>query len=166
MGLYLAPPQNAMVLCADEKSQNQASGRTAPVLPTQPHLIERRSADYARAYPERELHLLMDNYAAHTTPEVKGWLAAKPRVTVHFTPRASWMNPVEVRFSVIERQAIHHGTVTSVEDLNVKIRTFIDLDAGVEKVLATHWRPDVGGRVVAQRAPASPGGKRALTLRL
>jgi transposase len=166
VGLYLAPPQDAIVLCVDEKSQIQALDRTAPVLPMQPHLIERRSADYvrhgtttlfaaleiatghvtgalkprhrrqeflaflrqvARAYPGRELHLVMDNYAAHKTPEVKDWLAANPRVVVHFTPtHASWMNLVEVWFSVIERQAIHRGTYTSVKDLNAKIRTFID----------------------------------------
>jgi transposase len=166
VGLYLAPPDNAIVLCVDEKSQIQALDRTAPVLPTQPHLIERRSHDYvrhgtttlfaaleiatgkitaackprhrrqeflaflkqvARAYPDRELHLVMDNYAAHKTPEVKEWLAANTRVSVHFTPtHASWMNLVEVWFSVIERQAIHRGTYTSVKDLNAKIRQFID----------------------------------------
>jgi len=166
VGLYLAPPQDAIVLCVDEKSQIQALDRTAPVLPTQPHLIERRSADYvrhgtttlfaaleiatghvtgalkprhrrqeflaflkqvARAYPGRELHLVMDNYAAHKTPEIKDWLAANPRIVVHFTPtHASWMNLVEVWFSIIERQAIHRGTYTSVKDLNAKIRAFID----------------------------------------
>ena len=166
VGLYLAPPTDAIVLCVDEKSQIQALDRTAPVLPTQPHLIERRSADYvrhgtttlfaaleiatgkvtgalkprhrrqeflaflrqvARAYPGGELHLVMDNYAAHKTPEVRDWLAANPRVVVHFTPtHASWMNLVEVWFSIIERQAIHRGTYTSVKDLNAKIRQFID----------------------------------------
>jgi len=44
-GLYLAPPQNAIVLCVDEKSQIQALDRTVPVLPMQPGLIERRSHD-------------------------------------------------------------------------------------------------------------------------
>jgi len=46
---------------------------------------------------------------------------------VHFTPtHASWMNLVEVWFSIIERQAIHRGTFGSVKDLNAKIRAFID----------------------------------------
>jgi transposase len=166
VGLYLAPPQNAVVLCVDEKSQIQALDRTAPVLPMQPHLIERRSHDYvrhgtttlfaaleiatghvtaackprhrrqeflaflrqvARAYPEGELHLVMDNYAAHKTPEIRAWLQANPRVVVHFTPtHASWMNLVEVWFSIIERQAIHRGTYRSVKELNAKIRAFID----------------------------------------
>ena len=48
VGLYLAPPENAVVLCVDEKSQIQALERAAPVLPMQPHLIERRSHDYVR----------------------------------------------------------------------------------------------------------------------
>ena len=69
----------------------------------------------------------MDNYAAHKHPEVQAWLAANPRVHVHFTPtHASWMNLVEVWFSIIERQAIHRGTFGSVNDLNAKIRAFID----------------------------------------
>ena len=166
VGLYLAPPENAVVLSIDEKSQIQALDRTAPVLPTQPHLIERRSADYirhgtttlfaaleiatgavtaalkprhrhseflaflkqvARAYPDVDLHLVMDNYAAHKHPNVRAWLAANPRIHVHFTPtHASWMNLVEVWFSLAERQAIHRGTFTSVQDLTHKIRKFVD----------------------------------------
>jgi transposase len=166
VGLYLAPPQNAIVLCVDEKSQIQALDRTAPVLPMQPHLIERRSHDYirhgtstlfaaldiasgqataamkprhrrqeflafcrqiARAYPGRELHLVMDNYAAHKTPEVRAWLDANPRIAVHFTPtHASWMNLVEIWFGIVERQAIRRATFGSVKQLNAKIRAFID----------------------------------------
>jgi transposase len=166
VGLYLQPPENAVVLCVDEKSQVQALERAAPVLPMRPHLIERRSHDYvrhgtttlfaalnvatgtvtarcqprhrnqeflvflrqvARAYPEGELHLVMDNYAAHKHPNVKQWLAANPRVRVHFTPtHASWMNLVEVWFSIAERQAIHRGSYRSVRELTTAIRAFID----------------------------------------
>ena len=69
----------------------------------------------------------MDNYAAHKHPKVKAWLAEHPRIHVHFTPtHASWMNLVEVWFSLVERQAIHRGTFTSVKDLNAKIRAYID----------------------------------------
>jgi len=166
VGLYLDPPAGAIVLCIDEKSQIQALDRTAPVLPTQPHLIERRSHDYVRhgtttlfaaleiatgkitaalkprhrhseflaflkqvdrAYPDLELHLVMDNYAAHKHPKIKAWLAQRPRIHVHFTPtHASWMNLVESWFSIAERQAIHRGTYTSVKDLNAKLRAYID----------------------------------------
>jgi transposase len=166
VGLYLAPPENAVVLCVDEKSQIQALDRTAPMLPMQPGLPERRTHDYlrhgtttlfaaleiatgkvtaacqprhrhqeflrflkqaAKAYPDVELHLVMDNYAAHKRVEVRRWLEANRRVHVHFTPTsASWMNLVEVWFGIIERQAIHRGTFGSVRELNAKIRAFID----------------------------------------
>ncbi len=166
VGLYLAPPDNAIVLCVDEKSQIQALDRTQPVLPMQPHLIERRSHNYirhgtstlfaaldiatgkvagalkprhrrqeflaflkqvARAYPNQPLHLVMDNYAAHKTPEVRDWLTDNPRITVHLTPtHVSWMNVVEVWFGIVERQAIRRGVFKSVRDLNAKIRAFID----------------------------------------
>jgi transposase len=166
VGLCLAPPENAVVLCVDEKSQIQALDRTAPMLPRQPGLPERRTHDYirhstttlfaalniatgtitarcqprhrhqeflrflrqvARAYPDRELNLVIDNYAAHKRVEVRDWLAAHPRVQVHFTPTsASWMNLVEVWFGIIERQAIHRGSYRSVTDLIHAISTFID----------------------------------------
>jgi transposase len=126
VGLYLAPPENAVVLCVDEKSQIQALDRTAPMLPMQPGLPERPTHDYlrhgtttlfaaleiatgkvtaacqprhrhqeflrflkqaAKAYPGVELHLVMDNYAAHKRVEVRRWLEANRRVHVHFTPR-------------------------------------------------------------------------------
>jgi transposase len=174
-GLYLAPPENAIVLCVDEKSQIQALDRTVPVLPMQPGLIERRSHDYYRhgtstlfaaldiatgqvtaalkprhrnteflaflKQVERtyrgvvdeitgqpvELHLVMDNYAAHKHPAVREWLETNSRFKVHFTPtHASWMNLVEVWFGIVERQAIRRGVFKSVRDLNTKIRTFID----------------------------------------
>lgn len=48
VGLYLAPPVKAMVLCVDEKSQIQALDRTQPILPLAPGLPERRTHDYMR----------------------------------------------------------------------------------------------------------------------
>jgi len=49
VGLYLAPPAKAVVVCVDEKSQIQALDRTAPMLPIAPGLAERRTHDYKRA---------------------------------------------------------------------------------------------------------------------
>jgi transposase len=81
----------------------------------------------ARAYPSRQLHLVMDNYAAHKHPSVTAWLVANPRIQVHFTPTSgSWLNLVEVWFSIIDRQAIHRGSFPSVRDLMIKIREFIN----------------------------------------
>ena len=48
VGLYMAPPDRALVLCVDEKSQIQALDRTQPVLPMRPGTPERRSHDYTR----------------------------------------------------------------------------------------------------------------------
>ena len=48
VGLYLAPPIKAMVLCVDEKSQSQALDRTQPILPMAPGIPERRTHDYLR----------------------------------------------------------------------------------------------------------------------
>lgn len=48
VGLYLNPPDRAMVLCVDEKSQIQALDRTAPLLPMRPGQVERRTHDYRR----------------------------------------------------------------------------------------------------------------------
>ena len=80
----------------------------------------------ARAYPDRELHSVMDNYAAHKRVEVRVWLAANPRIYVHVTPTSgSWLNLVEVWFGIIERQAIRRGTFGSLRDLMIKIRAFI-----------------------------------------
>jgi transposase len=166
IGLYLNPPENAVVLCMDEKSQIQALDRTQQTLPMQPGHAEQRTHDYvrhgtttlfaaleiatgnvtgvcknrhrhqeflaflkhlARTYSGRDLHLVMDNYATHKRPEVRAWLAANPRIHVHFTPTSgSWLNLVEVWFSIIEKQAIHRGTVRSARELMIKIREFIN----------------------------------------
>ncbi len=48
VGLYLNPPDHALVLCVDEKSQIQALDRTQPLLPMRPGQVERRTHDYAR----------------------------------------------------------------------------------------------------------------------
>jgi transposase len=48
VGLYLSPPDKALVLCVDEKSQIQALDRTQPILPLRPGQAERRSHDYVR----------------------------------------------------------------------------------------------------------------------
>src|SRR5487761_1641167 len=48
VGLYLNPPEHAVVLCVDEKSQVQALARTRPVLPLRPGVVERQTHDYIR----------------------------------------------------------------------------------------------------------------------
>ena len=48
VGLYLSPPEHALVLCADEKAQIQALNRMQPILPMRPGQAERRTNDYFR----------------------------------------------------------------------------------------------------------------------
>jgi len=48
VGLYMNPPEHALVLCVDEKSQIQALDRTQPLLPLQPGQVERGTHDYKR----------------------------------------------------------------------------------------------------------------------
>jgi len=48
VGLYMNPPENAMVFCVDEKSQIQALDRTQPLLPLRPGQVERQTHDYVR----------------------------------------------------------------------------------------------------------------------
>ena len=48
VGLYLAPPDRALVLCVDEKAQIQALDRSQPLLPLRPGQVERRTHDYRR----------------------------------------------------------------------------------------------------------------------
>jgi transposase len=81
----------------------------------------------AKAYPRRRLHVVCDNYAAHKHPTVQAWLARNPRIQLHFTPTSgSWLNLVEVFFSIISRQAIHRGSFESVHALVAAIRKFIN----------------------------------------
>lgn len=80
----------------------------------------------ARADPDQELHLVMDNYAAHKRIEVRQWLTDNPRIHLHFTPTsASWLNLVAVWSGIIERQAGHRGTFANVRELTQAIRAFI-----------------------------------------
>lgn len=110
LGLYLNPPENALVLSVDEKTAIQALDRTQPVLPLRPGQVERRSFEYkrkgttslyaalavhdgevvgqcapkhrhqefldflsllVRTYPQRELHLVVDNFGAHKHADVR-----------------------------------------------------------------------------------------------
>src|SRR4051812_6641279 len=73
-GLYLAPPENAIVLCVDEKSQIQPLDRTVPILPMQEGRIERRSSDYYR-HGTSTLFAALDIATGQVTAALKEFLA-------------------------------------------------------------------------------------------
>ncbi len=167
VGLYLSPPNRALVLCVDEKSQIQALDREQPVLPMMPGVPERQTHNYIRhgttslfaaldvasgfvigkCYKRHratefldflkeidanvpgglDVHIVMDNYATHKTPQIRSWLARRPHYHVHFTPTsASWINQVERWFAELTRKKIQRGVHRSVRDLEADIKAFID----------------------------------------
>src|SRR5262249_40524621 len=136
VGLYLNPPEHAIVLCADEKSQIQALDRTQPGLPLKKGRCGTMTHDYKRhgtatlfaaldtldggvismgddrhrhqeclrflrlidsaTPPQKQIHLIADNYSTHKHARIQKWLARHPRFHVHFTPTScSWLNMVE-----------------------------------------------------------------------
>jgi transposase len=167
VGLYMSPPENALVLCVDEKSQIQALDRTAPCLPMLPTTPARMTHDYVRngttslfaafdlasgsviAQPYRrhrhqeflrflklidtavpqdlDLHLVLDNYATHKTPEIQKWLLKHPRFCLHFTPTSSsWLNLVERWFAELTNRKLRRSAHRSVTDLETDIRKWIN----------------------------------------
>jgi len=74
----------------------------------------------------KEIHLIADNLSAHKTSRVEQFLAAHPKVHLHFTPTySSWLNQVENWFARIERDVIARGVFTSVKDLARKLMRYI-----------------------------------------
>jgi transposase len=167
VGLYLNPPDKALVLCIDEKSQIQALDRTQPGLPIKPGRAGTMTHDYKRngtttlfaalnlldgkvigtcmprhrhreflrflglidrqTPADRDLHLIVDNYATHKTPAVKRWIKAHPRFHLHFTPTsASWLNMVERFFAEITRNRIRRGAFASVAELKSAIMAYLE----------------------------------------
>ena len=72
------------------------------------------------------LHIVADNYAAHKHPRVTDGLAKNPSITMQFPTSGSWLNLVEIVFSIITRQAVRRGSFASVRDLIDATRAFID----------------------------------------
>lgn len=146
VGLYLDPPEHAIVLSVDEKTSIQALERTQRPLPLRTGRAERHTHDYrrhgvldlfaalevatgqvthafspthtaadflrfmkkvARTYPDRELHVVLDNSSTHNTDEIRAWLQAHPRIHFHYTPTsASWLNQIEGFFGILAKQSL------------------------------------------------------------
>src|SRR3954452_1691803 len=190
VGLYLNPPEHALVLSVDEKSQIQALDRTQPGLPmkkgrgaTMTHDYKRhgtttlfatldvlegtvfgknmqrhRHQEFIRFLNALEaeipagklVHAILDNYAAHKTPQVRRWLARHPRWTFHFTPTSSsWLNAVEGFFANLSRRRLKHGVFCSVTELQAAINRFIAEHNRSSKPFI--WRADPD-EIIAARA--------------
>lgn len=81
----------------------------------------------AREAPaDKEIHVILDNYAAHKKDKVQAWLARHPHWTFHFTPTScSWLNAVEGFFAKLTRRRLKHGVFHSVVDLQAAINRFV-----------------------------------------
>ena len=76
---------------------------------------------------DKDVHLILDNYSAHKTPQVKAWLAKHPRFHLHFTPTSSsWLNQVERFFRDLTEKCVRRGVFHSVAELQTSIRRYID----------------------------------------
>ena len=164
VGLYLNPPEHAVVLCVDEKPHIQALERAQGWLrlPTGQaltgfahgykrhgtttlfaalevttglvktgHYQRRRRAEFldfmnevVAAHPERQIHVVLDNLNTHK-PKRDRWLARHKKVHFHFTPTyASWLNMVEIWFSLLQRHALAGASFTSPKQLRAAIDAY------------------------------------------
>ncbi len=76
------------------------------------------------------IHLVLDNGSSHVAKDTRTWLADPVRAgrfVVHHTPtHASWLNQIELFFSILTRRVVTRGEFDSVDDLIAKLMTFID----------------------------------------
>lgn len=165
VGLYLDPPENALVVCVDEKPHIQAleraqgylrmpNGRalrgfsheykrhgtttlfaaleTATGQVIAGHYQRRRRVQFldfmnrvVGDHADREIHVIMDNLSTHK-PKRDLWLARHKNVHFHFIPtHASWLNQVEVWFSLLSRYALRGASFNSPKELREAIDRFI-----------------------------------------
>jgi transposase len=182
VALYLAPPENAVVLCVDEKPHIQALERaqgwlklpngkaltgfgheyrrhgpstlfaaleTATGMVRTGHYSRRRRREFLHFMneviteygPDRELHVVLDNLRTHK-PRCDRWLASHPTVHFHYTPtHASWLNQVEVWFSILGRQCLRGASFCSVAQLRQAIDGFTA--AYTDRAAPFEWRKAV-----------------------
>jgi transposase len=96
------------------------------------------------------VHAIVDNYAAHKTPQVRRWLARHPRWTFHFTPTSSsWLNAVEGFFAKLFKRRLKRGVFCSLVDLPAAINRFVAEHNRSPKPFA--WRADPDA-IIAARA--------------
>ena len=142
VGLYLDPPDRALVLCVDEKSQIQALDRTAPLLPMRPGQIERRTHDYARhgttslfaALDTKSGELIGQTQRRHRSVEFRNFLDTieqnvPPELDVHLILDNYGTHKTQlIRDWLAKRPRFHlHFTPTSASWLNLVERWFAQL---------------------------------------
>ncbi len=165
VGLYLHPPENAVVLSVEEKTSIQALDRPQTRLSMKLHQIERLSHEYKRngtasllaalevhsgqvrgqairrntsatfirflrgllnAYPQQDLHVIVDNGSSHRSKQTRAWVEKQKRLHLVYTPtHASWLYQIEIFFGILTRKVIRRGIFTSRRELVQRLMTFI-----------------------------------------
>ncbi len=70
---------------------------------------------------------VLDNLSTHKTTEVQDWLVEHPRWQLVFTPtHASWLNQVEIFFSILTRRLLRHGQFSDPDDLATQMLAFVE----------------------------------------
>jgi len=70
---------------------------------------------------------VLDNLSTHKTPNVQAWLKQHPRWQMVFTPKhASWLNQVEIFFSILTRRLLRHGQFTGPHDLATQMLAYVE----------------------------------------
>ena len=142
VGLYLNPPERAVVLCVDEKSQIQALDRTQPILPMQPGLPERATHDYKR-HGTSSLYAALDIttgqvigrlHSRHRAIEFKQFLQTLDRevpadldVHVILDNSSTHKTPAIKKWLTAHPRFVLHFTPTSSSWLNLVERWFSEL---------------------------------------
>jgi len=142
VGLYLNPPERAVVLCVDEKSQIQALDRTAPILPMLPGTPERATHDYKRAgtsslYAALDIttgQVIGSLHARHRAIEFKKFLKTLDReipaeldVHVILDNSSTHKTPAVRKWLLAHPRFVLHFTPTSSSWLNLVERWFAEL---------------------------------------
>ncbi len=142
VGLYLNPPERAVVLCVDEKSQIQALDRTAPILPLLPGTPERATHDYKRAgtsslYAALDItsgQVIGSLHARHRAIEFKKFLQTLDRevpdeldVHVILDNSSTHKTPAVKKWLLAHPRFVLHFTPTSSSWLNLVERWFSEL---------------------------------------
>ena len=78
------------------------------------------------SYPEREIHVILDNLNTHK-PKTDRWLSRHKNIHLHYTPtHASWLNQIEIWFSILSRRALKGASFTSPRQLREAIDRFVE----------------------------------------
>ncbi len=175
VGLYLDPPERALVLCVDEKSQIQALDRTQPLLPMRPGQAERRSHDYVRhgtttlfaALDVRSGRVIGSCHRRHRAREFKKFLetidAAVPAdLDVHLIlDNYTTHKTATIRRWLVKRPRYHlHFTPTYASWINLVERWFATLTEkkirrGVHRSVA-RLEADIASYVACNNAVPKP----------